>query len=101
MATVKVYADMLRASADVVARKMGVSFPMASKETRVLIRVIIGVFAELIKVLVDKGLITDQEIAARLSASPAEEYVPEPVVQQDAVAPPPPPPEPTPEDPAP
>jgi hypothetical protein len=98
MAEVREYAAMLRQSADTVAHKMGVYFPGSSKETRVLIRVIVGVFAELIKVLVDKGLVTDEEIATRLSASPAEEYVEEPVVP-DAVTPPP--PEPEPEEPAP
>lgn len=82
MATVKAYADLLRNSTRAVARKMGVRLDMSSKEVRVLMRVVLGVIAELIKVLVDKGVITDQELANRLQVSPTEEYDPEPVDPQ-------------------
>jgi hypothetical protein len=80
MTAISVYADALKQSAAVVARKMGVNFAGASKETRVIVRVTLGVFATLIKLLVDKGVFTDAEVQAAFDATAGSAYTDEPVM---------------------
>lgn len=62
------------------ARKMGVNFAGADKQTRVALRVTIGMFATLIDLLVEKGVFTDAEIQAKLNISAGTDYTDEPVV---------------------
>lgn len=66
---------------------MGVSFAGSDKKTRVLIRVVLGVFATLIKLLVDKGVLTDAEVQAALSTSAGDAYTDEPLEPTDPVPP--------------
>jgi hypothetical protein len=78
MTAIAVYANALRQSAATVARKMGVNFVGASKETRVIVRVTLGMFATLIKLLVDKGVLTDADVADALGVTAADTYTDEP-----------------------
>lgn len=89
MTTTAQYSGQIRLAARVVGRKMGVDFGGSSKELRVLVRVVAGTFAVLIKLLVDKGLLTDAEIAAALTASAGDPYTDEPVDPPTDLPPPP------------
>lgn len=86
MTTVAQYQDALRQSAAAVSRKMGANFSGTDKQTRVIVRVTLGVFATLIKLLVDKGLITDAEIQAALTAAATTGYTDEPLVTPEPVS---------------
>jgi hypothetical protein len=59
---------------------MGVSFAGTDKQTRVIVRVTLGMFATLIKLLVDKGLLTDAEVQTALTGAAVVGYTDEPVV---------------------
>jgi hypothetical protein len=83
MATVPEYAAMLRQAGRAVGAKMGVQLSAIGVETRVALRVVIGIIAALVKLLVDKGVITDEEIQTALGSSVAQEYPAEPVVPPD------------------
>lgn len=80
MATVAQYTNALKQSSAVVARKMGVNFAGTDKQTRVMVRVILGMFATLIELLVEKGVFTDAEIQAKLNISANLAYTDEPLV---------------------
>lgn len=83
MATIAQYQAALKQSAAAVARKMGVNFTGTDKQTRVIVRVTLGVFATLIKLMVDKGLFTDAEIQAAFDTASGTDYTDEPVVTED------------------
>jgi hypothetical protein len=83
--TVQQYTNALKQSSAAVARKMGVHFAGSDMPTRVMIRVILGLFATLIKLLVDKGVITDAEVQAALTAATGDVYTEEPAEPPDRV----------------
>jgi hypothetical protein len=96
MTDVRVYADWLRQVNAAVADQMGVNFAGSDKQLRVVARVMIGDFATLLKLLVDKGVLTDQEIQGVLAAAAADTYADEPLTPPQPVEPVP-DPEPVPE----
>jgi hypothetical protein len=85
MATLAQYNNALKQSSAAVARKMGVHFAGADMQTRVMVRVILGMFATLIKLLVDKGVLTDAEIQTAFDAAAGTAYTPEPSVPDEPV----------------
>jgi hypothetical protein len=97
--TLKTYAGWINQAAAAVASKIGVSIAGASKTERVQARVTTGLIAGLVKLLVDKGVITDAEVQAALSIYGNDSYSTEPIdpaiptaAQPDDVTNPPPPP---------
>lgn len=78
MTTLKVYSGWLSQAAAAAARKMGFVVALADKESRVQARVTIGLIAGLVKLLVDKGVITDLEVQTLLAAYGGDSYTPEP-----------------------
>lgn len=78
MATTKQYAQAIRSSMRTIARKMGLAVDSADKTLRIVASVVAVVIGVLCKVLVDKGLVTDQELQAALDAAAADNYPEEP-----------------------
>lgn len=79
MTTLKQYATMINQAALVVARKMGLEVAALDKTDRIQARVTTGLIAGLVKLLVDKGLVTDLEVQALLQSYGGDTYVSEPV----------------------
>jgi hypothetical protein len=78
MATVKAYATQLTQRARVVARMFGADPERSSKELRVLLRTVQIELAVVVKLLVDKGVVTDAELIAAFDAAAADLYPDEP-----------------------
>lgn len=79
MATVQQYSVQLLGAARRVALKMGLEPTLAGKETRIMLRVLVGINAALIKTLVDKGVITDADLFAAIASTVGSPYPDEPV----------------------
>src|SRR5689334_5074666 len=84
MTTLKTYSGWLTQTAAAVARRMGFNVTGASKEARVQARVTVGLIAGVVKILVDKGVVTDAEVQAMLTGFGTDTYAPEPVLPPDA-----------------
>jgi len=76
MATVKAYVVAMRAAQQNVATKLGSS--LADKRSQVLVTSVLAVLGVIVKLLVDKGLITDAELQAALNSAQADTYPDEP-----------------------
>lgn len=79
MATVKTYANQFTRRAVVVARKFGFDPELSDKPTRVLVRTLMVVLGVVVKLLVDKGVFTDQELLAAFDTAADDAYPDEPV----------------------
>lgn len=79
MTTIPTYTNWLKQATAAVADKMGVGFSGSDKGTRVLVRVVLGLFATLIKLLVDKGVLTDAEVQTALADAAGTAYTHEPI----------------------
>jgi hypothetical protein len=76
MATVKAYVAAMRAAQQGVAAKLGSS--LADKRTQVTVTSVLAVQAVLVKLLVDKGVVTDAELQAALNTAQGDAYPDEP-----------------------
>lgn len=81
MATLSQYTNQLRAKQEALSRKLGAWLPGMSPEPRVVLACSDATFAVLLKLLVDKGLVTDAELQAAFAAASAADFVPEAGVQ--------------------
>lgn len=77
MATVLQYVTQLRAAQRTIGVRMGSDTGQRQKSDRVLIASLLAILAVLIKVLVDKGVVTDQELVAALNQARAALYADE------------------------
>lgn len=78
MATVPQYLSALRQRQMVISRRLGAALGLADKQSRVLNKSLLILLAVLIKTLVDKGVVTDAELAATLDAARDAAYAEEP-----------------------
>ena len=78
MATVKTYANQLWQRATPVAYRYGVDLEHSAKELRVLLRITCLMVAVVLRLLFDKGLVTDQEIIAAFDTAGGDTYPEEP-----------------------
>jgi hypothetical protein len=76
MATVKQYVVNMRNAQQAVAIKLGSS--LADKRSQVLVTSVLAIQAVLIKLLVDKGVVTDQELTTALNTALNDTYPDEP-----------------------
>lgn len=76
MATVKAYVAAMRTAQQGVAMKLGSS--LADKRSQVLVTSVLAVQGVLIKLLVDKGVVTDQELQQALNTAQGDAYPDEP-----------------------
>ena len=76
MATVKQYVVNMRNAQQTVAMKLGSS--LADKRSQVLVTSVLAIQAVLIKLLVDKGVVTDAELATALNTALNDTYPDEP-----------------------
>lgn len=88
MATAKQYVVQLRSAQNAIGLKLGVDLTTAPKATRVATLSVLALIGVLVKVLVDKGVVTNNELTTELNAAIADVWPDEPV----EVTPPPPPP---------
>jgi hypothetical protein len=82
MTDLRTYSGWITAASAAVARKMGINVAGSSKEARVQARITIGLIAGLVKLLVDKGVLTDAEVQALLGGYGGDTYAPEPAEPQ-------------------
>ena len=78
MTTVRQYTQRMRAAHVVIGQKMGTDLTGGPKSLRVAIGAIFVVLAVVVKTIVDKGLITDQDLVDQLNALAADTYDDEP-----------------------
>ncbi len=78
MATVKQYVTQIWDRQRVIGRKLGSDVGRVDKQTRVLVLSIDVIIAVIVKVLVDKGVVTDAELLAALDAARDDIYADEP-----------------------
>lgn len=78
MTTVKGYALSMRPALVAVSRKLGVDLSMEGQQPRVLLGAVVLLISGLVKILVDKGVLTDQELQVYLNGLAADTYLPEP-----------------------
>jgi len=76
MATVKAYVVAMRTAQQGVAIKLGSS--LSDKRTQVMVTSVLAIVGVLVKLLVDKGVLTDQELQAALNTAQADGYPDEP-----------------------
>jgi hypothetical protein len=76
MAGVKAYVIAMRTAQQGVAMKLGSS--LGDKRSQVLVSSVLAVLGVLVKLLVDKGVITDQELQAALNTAQGDAYPDEP-----------------------
>lgn len=88
MATAKQYVTQLRNAKLAIGSKLGVDLTTAPKPDRVESLSVLALIGVLVKVLVDKGVVTNNELTTELNAAIADVWPDEPV----EVTPPPPPP---------
>lgn len=86
MATAKQYASQVYDGQLAIASKMGVTISAEGKPTRAVVKSSSIVMGVLMKLLVDKGLLTNAELSDAFAFVQADEYLDEPV---DAPPPPP------------
>jgi hypothetical protein len=79
VATVAQYVTQMRNRQDIIARKLGSDIAGADKGTRVVNLAILILLAVVIKVLVDKNLITDAELLAALNQARDDTWPEEPL----------------------
>lgn len=79
MATVAQYVTSMRQRQDVIARKLGSDIATADKQTRVVNLAILILLAVVIKLLVDKAVLTDAELTATLNAARDDTWPEEPI----------------------
>lgn len=83
MATAKVYATQVYEIQKAIALKMGIYVAGESKQVRVVLKSTSIVFGVLMKLLVDKGLLTNAELTAAFDFVGGDAYDDEPVVPPD------------------
>lgn len=79
MATVKQYVAALEQRQEVIAVKFGSDMTRAAKPLRVLNKSLLVLLAVLVKTLVDKGVITDQDLNTTLNSARDDAYDDEPM----------------------
>lgn len=79
MATARFYANQLSARVGKVAFAFGVDVSGIDKQTRVMFRTIMIVLGVLVKIMVDKGVVTDAELGAAFDTVAGDTYPDEPV----------------------
>jgi hypothetical protein len=88
MATVPQYVSALRARQRVVAQKYGIWLPSSSFEIRTIFGIVNATIAVILKLLVDKGVVTDQEITDAFDTAMGETFGQEPTVPPPTPEPP-------------
>jgi hypothetical protein len=86
MATIPTYVNQMLTRQRAIAKRLGCDIRQADKPTRVLNLALLVMLAVVVKTLVDKGVITDQELMGTMDAARDGIYDDEPIE--------PPPPEP-------
>lgn len=76
MATVKAYVVAMRTAQKAVGVKLGSS--LDDKRSQVLVTSVLAILGVLVKLLVDKGVLTDAELQAALNAAQNDAYADEP-----------------------
>jgi hypothetical protein len=79
VATVKQYGTRLWRAYRTLGRAMGVDLGSMPKETRVLVKATCAILGTLLKVLVDRNVVTDAQLEAGYAAAEVELYPDEPV----------------------
>lgn len=77
MATNKDYWVMLRTMSRQISRKFGIDLRASDQNTRAVMAVVGAQSAMLLKLLVDKGVITDADIQQAWQTAKAEDWQPE------------------------
>lgn len=72
------YWDQLRSLERGIGARFGVDFRMSSQETRAVLAVVGAALAVIIKALVDKGVITDQDLTDGWTVAATDTWDPEP-----------------------
>lgn len=78
MATIAQYVQKMRSTHQLVAWKMGTDVSGMQKSTRAAVAAVFVVVAVVVKTMVDKGLITDADLNAQLTALGDDVYADEP-----------------------
>lgn len=78
MTTYRQYFDQLRISSRGMSGKFGVDMRMGSRESRTILAVVGAALAAILKLLVDKGVVTDAEVQAAFQAAAGDTWDPEP-----------------------
>lgn len=78
MATFRQYVGQLWATQREIASRLGSDLSTAEKRTRVVDQSLLAVVAIVVKALVDKGVITDQDLGAARNAVLGENWPEEP-----------------------
>lgn len=78
MTTVKGYVLAIRPVLVAVSRKLGTDLSMEDQGVRVLLGTVVILLSGLAKMLVDKGVLDDQELQVYLNGIAADVYPPEP-----------------------
>ena len=76
MATVKQYVVAMRTAQKQVGIKLGSG--LSDKRSQVLVTSVLAILGVLVKLLVDKGVVTDAELQTALDAAMADTYPDEP-----------------------
>lgn len=84
MATVRQYQQKLWKYGTFVCVKMGVDPDGSDKTTRVMTKATLTLMAVILKLIVDKGLITDGELDAAYIAAGNDLYPDEPVIPTES-----------------
>lgn len=79
MATAREYATQAWAIEKAIAAKMGLQLEMASKDQRITVRSLLLIIAVLMKLLVDKGVLTNAELTGAFAFIRDDTYPDEPV----------------------
>jgi hypothetical protein len=78
VATIAQYTKIMRDTQADIARKLGVDLSSADQQTRAIALSALAVQAMLIKVLVDKGVVSNAELLAASNAVRSANYMPQP-----------------------
>lgn len=78
MTTIVQYVNQLRQRQRLISTGLGVNLGGMAAEPRVVLTLSNASLAVIVKILVDKGVITDAEVIAALNAAMAEVFTPEP-----------------------
>lgn len=87
MATAKQYASQVFDVQRAIARKMGMTLAQESKGVRVLVKSTSIVIGVLMKLLVDKAVLTNAELTGAFAFVNDDTYPDEPIVPPDEVTP--------------
>lgn len=85
MATLSQYFTQLRTKQDALSKRIGSWLPGMAVEPRVVLACSDATFAVLMKLLVDKGLITDAELQAAFNAATVADFTTESAIQPNAL----------------